>query len=110
MLKQLRLPVLALIASTALIACGDKETANTEQSKAPATSVAPAAPAPVAAPEISVGMKEADVVAKYGEPALTQTRELDSLVITHSEWKHDSGITSVQFQNGEAKFVTVIAK
>lgn len=106
MFKQLRLPLFLLIAGTALVACGDKEPAETAE--------APAAEAPAAASvvtqEISVGMSEADVVAKYGEPALTQTRTIDDLVITNSEWNSDAGITSVQFQNGKAAFVNVIPK
>jgi hypothetical protein len=108
MLKQLRLPLVLLIASTALIACGDKEPAE-EAAPAPAAST-PAAPAPVAAPEVTAGMNEADVIAKFGEPDLTQTRTLDSLTITNSEWNHDAGITSVQFQNGVVTFVNTIEK
>jgi hypothetical protein len=113
MFKTVRLSLALLITATALIACNDKESSDTEATPAASSATetaAPAAvaPAPVAAPEITVGMTEKEVTAKYGGPAISQTRQLDSFVITNSEWNHDKGTTSVQFQNGEAKYVIEI--
>lgn len=54
--------------------------------------------------KIEIGMSEHEVTAILGDATLIQTRTLDALTITHSEWASKSGTTSVQFQNGKVQF------
>ena len=80
MLTKTRLILTSLLLSSALVACSDS----------PAT--------------IEAGTSEKDMITKLGEPSFTQSRTLDALTFTHSEWTNEAGTTSVQFHNGEATF------
>jgi len=80
MLTKLRLILTSLLFSAVLVACSDS----------PAT--------------IEVGTSEKDMITELGEPSFTQSRTLDALTFTHSEWTNDTGTTSVQFHNGKATF------
>jgi len=80
MFTKTRLILTSLLFSAALIACSD----------APIT--------------VEAGMSEKDVTTKHGEPSSTQSRTIDALTFTHSEWTNEAGTTSVQFHNGEATF------
>jgi len=80
MFSKTRLILTSLLFSAALVACSDS----------PAT--------------IEAGTSEKDIISKLGEPSFTQSRTLDTLTFTHSEWINEAGTTSVQFHNGEATF------
>jgi len=99
----LRLLLTTLFMSAALIACGEQDatTENTEVAATTSETKSETAPIDIT---ISTDMTEADVIAKLGEPTYTETRQLDALKITHSEWTNDSGTKNVQFHNGIAAF------
>jgi len=80
MFSKTRLILISLLFSAALVACSDS----------PAT--------------IEAGTAEKAMIAKLGEPSFTQSRTLDTLTFTHSEWTNEAGTTSVQFHNGEVTF------
>lgn len=80
MLTKFRFILISLFASLVLIACSDS----------PIT--------------VEAGTTEQAVTDKHGEPSFTQSRTIDALTFTHSEWTNEAGTTSVQFHNGEAKF------
>ena len=105
--NSLRLLLIAAFVSLSVAACTDKEEAA-ESAPAEAAVEVPAA-APEAKPEpkdtsVAAGMTEAEVIAKLGEPSYTETRNLDALKITHSEWTTDAGTRSVQFHNDVVAF------
>jgi len=85
MLTKSRLIVISILFSSTLIACGEKPESTTSM-------------------PIETGMTEQAVSDKLGSPTLTQSRALDALTFTHSEWTNESGTTSVQFQNGSVTF------
>lgn len=105
-----------LVVCTALTACGDNdnekspaatttapEVTNTvvpEQQVATETATAPS----TTTGKIEVGMSEQAVTDLLGAPTLVQTRTIDALTATHSEWTDAAGTTSVQFQNGKVQF------
>lgn len=123
MLSHTRLLLTAVVASSMLVACGDNDATSTETTTAPAASTAPAAvddtpvvtaptaaaTAPVSGTKVEVGMTEAAVAELLGETSFSQTRTLDALTITHTEWTNAEGTTSVQFQNGKAVFSQFVA-
>jgi PBP1b-binding outer membrane lipoprotein LpoB len=98
MLKQVRLLMSIAVFALVVTACGEEQA--TEQT------AAPAATETTSAADLSVdnNMTEAAAIAKFGEPSLSQTREIDSLKVTHHEWTTDKGTLSIQFFNGEAKY------
>jgi len=85
MLTKTRLILSAILISSALIACGD----NSES-----TSSMP----------VAEGITEQAASDQLGTPTFTQSRTIDALTFTQSEWTTDAGTTSVQFQNGEVKY------
>lgn len=99
-----------LVVCTALTACGD----NDNEKSPAATTTAPevtntVVPEQQVATEtttgkIEVGMSEQAVTDLLGAPTLVQTRTIDALTATHSEWTDAVGTTSVQFQNGKVQF------
>jgi outer membrane murein-binding lipoprotein Lpp len=120
MLSHTRLLLAAVVASSMLVACGDNEATSTETipaaSTPAATDDAPAVTAPTAAAtapvndsKVEVGMTEQAVADLLGEKSFSQTRTLDALTITHTEWTNVEGTTSVQFQNGKAVFSQFVA-
>jgi hypothetical protein len=89
----------------ALAACDNKQTNEataTEKTVQPAIAVEVLATT-MQANSIEVGMSERAVANLLGDATIIQTRILDSLTITNSEWTNDAGTTSVQFQNGKAQ-------
>jgi len=106
----LRLLIIAAFMGLSVAACTDKEEKAAESTPAEVAVEAPtAAPAPEATPAatettISAGMTEAEVIAQLGDPSYTETRTLDALKITHSEWTTDAGTRSVQFHNDVVAF------
>jgi len=80
MLTKFRLILITLFISSIFTACGNSEVA------------------------IEAGTPEQAVTDKYGVPSFTQSRTIDALTFTHSEWTNEAGTTSVQFHNGEVKY------
>ena len=80
MLTKLRLILITLFISSIFAACGTPEVG------------------------IETGTAEQAVTEKYGTPSFTQSRTIDALTFTHSEWTNETGTTSVQFHNGEVKY------
>jgi hypothetical protein len=122
MLSHTRLFLAAVVASSMLIACGDNDATSTETATTPAaitpaaTDDAPVATAPTAtttAPvsksKVEVGMTEQAAADLLGNANFSETRTLDALTITHTEWTNAEGTTSVQFQNGKAVFSQFVA-
>jgi hypothetical protein len=103
MLSRLRLMLTGLFLSFALIACGD-DAANTNEAADTAAPEMETAAEPASDTSVDTDMTEADLVAKYGEPDLTQERAIDDLTIVHHEWYTDEGIVSVQIHNGEVAY------
>ncbi|MDC9724794.1 MAG: hypothetical protein PSN44_02600 [Gammaproteobacteria bacterium] len=85
MLPKSRLIIISLFISSALIACGDSSES---------TSSTP----------VEAGTSEQATVDKLGAPTVTQSRTIDALTFTQSEWTSEAGTTSVQFQNGKVTF------
>ncbi|MBE0438760.1 MAG: hypothetical protein IBX57_03175 [Gammaproteobacteria bacterium] len=113
MSTRVSLLVSTLIICLTLIACSESETPETpalsKTATATATSKQNTASATLTAAtiqntKIEVGMTEQEVKAILGDPKIIQTRTIDDLTITDSEWTDKSGKTSVQFQNGKVKF------
>ncbi|MDT8370587.1 MAG: hypothetical protein RQ783_01185 [Gammaproteobacteria bacterium] len=100
MSTRVSLLVSSLIVCLTLIACSESETPETHALSETAT----ATPATIQNTKIEVGMTEHEVKAILGDPKIIQTRTIDDLTITYSEWTDKSGKTSVQFQNGKVKF------
>ncbi len=100
MSSRVRLLLSSLIICMTLIACSENGAPENNASSESAT------PAPIALQnaKIEVGMTEEAVKAILGDPKIIQTRTIDDLIITYSEWTDKSGKTSVQFQNGKVKF------
>jgi tellurite resistance protein len=124
MLSHTRLFLAAVVASSMLVACGDNDATSTETATAPApaastpaatddtpvvTAPTAAATAPVNDSKVEVGMTEQAVADLLGQKSFSQTRTLDALTITHTEWTNAEGTTSVQFQNGKAVFSQFVA-
>jgi len=100
MLNHIRLMFTALFMGLFLVACGDdSSTQDTAEQAAPAEMATESESTTSVA-----GMTEEEAIAKWGEPTVTQTRTIDALTITHHEWHGEDGITSVQFENGVAKY------
>ena len=97
-----RLILAALIVSSTLVACGDKDAVSTTTSAADTVTVATT--------EIETGMSEQAAAKLLGAPTLSEINKLDDLIITHSEWADEKGTTSVQFHNGNAVFSQFVAK
>jgi len=85
MLTKTRLILSSILISSALIACGDNSGSTSSM--------------PIAA-----GTAEQAASDKLGTPTFTQSRTIDALTFTHSEWTNEDGTTSVQFHNGEAQY------
>jgi ABC-type uncharacterized transport system auxiliary subunit len=98
MSSYLRLLVAFFVFCLSLAACSESESPETNASATTATAVA------LQNAKIEVGMTEEAVKAILGDPKIIQTRTIDELTITHSEWTDKSGTTSVQFQNGKVMF------
>lgn len=96
MLTKSRLIVISLLISSAVIACGD---ATAPQSAKTSTNEI----------TIEVGMAEQAIVNSLGTPTHTQTRSIDALTFTQSEWTDQAGTISVQFHNGKAQFKQFVA-
>ena len=82
MFTQVKLLCTALLLAAFLTACGTK------------TSDA----------EIEMGMSQQDVIEMMGEPSLSESRTIDDLTATHTEWMDKHGTLSVQFINDAAQF------
>lgn len=109
MLNHIRLMFIALFLGLFLVACGDDNSTQqdaAEETAAPTEMTEEATKETTAATDTGVeeGMTEKEAIAKFGEPDVTQTRTIDDLTVIHHEWHGKDGITSVQFQNGKAKF------
>ncbi len=106
-MTKIRLILTAFFLSVFLIACSDD---NTNTSSAPqAETEAPteqktASTVTMSDAKIELGMTEKAVADLLGSPQSTQTRTIEALTITHTEWADKSGTVSVQFINGEVKF------
>lgn len=89
----------------ALVACDNRqasqETSTEKTTQQPLVPEIPTATMP--ANSVEVGMSEHAVTTLLGDATIIQTRILDSLTITNSEWTNKSGTTSVQFQNGKVQ-------
>jgi hypothetical protein len=121
MLSHTRLFLTTVVVSSMLVACGDNdatapETAPAPVASAPAADATPvvtaetaAATAPVSESNVEVGMTEQAAADLLGEANFSQTRAIDDLTITHTEWTNAEGTTSVQFQNGKAVFSQFVA-
>jgi len=97
-----RLIFAALIVSSTLVACGDKDAAPTTSSAAETSAVTTT--------EVETGMSEQAAATLLGAPTFSEISKLDDLTITHSEWTDEKGTTSVQFHNGNAVFSQFVAK
>ena len=86
MLTKSRLIFISLFISSALIACGGDSSESTSSMP------------------VETGTSEQATIDKLGTPTLTQSRTIDALTFTQSEWISTEGTTSVQFQNGEVTF------
>ena len=93
-----------LVLSTALVACGDNDNQVEQVSSHEPTEQQVATNIALSTNKIEAGMSEQAATDLLGAPTIIQTRTLDSLTITHSEWKDESGTTSIQFQNGKVQF------
>lgn len=107
MMIKIRLILTALFLSTLLIACGDD---NTTTAAAPQAEQKQASTIAMSDAKIEAGMTEKAVADLLGTPQSTQTRTIDALTITHTEWADKSGTVSIQFINGEVKFSHFFAK
>jgi hypothetical protein len=96
---QPRLWVGALIVCSTLVACNDADKPAAMAAAVVASSDA----------EITAGMTEQAVAALLGEASYTQTRSIDALTVTHSEWTDESGTRSVQFHNSKAQYSQFMA-
>jgi hypothetical protein len=109
MFSTLRLTLATLFVALFVVACSDEATEEVATEAAPAaeaSAAAPAAPAPTT--DDLAGLTTEAAVAKWGEPALTQSYSIDSLTVDFYEWKTAEGIVAIQFQNGEAKYTQVL--
>jgi hypothetical protein len=91
----------SMVVLMSLVGCSQSESPEQGASSDAST------PAPYVAlqnAEVKTGMTEDEVKAILGDPKLIQTRTIDNLTITYSEWTDKSGRTSVQFQNGKVMF------
>ena len=104
MFYKTRLLLSLLVFCTALIACGDNDNEAPQTTSPEATEPQVTTNTAPSTNKIEVGMSEQAVTDLLGDPTIVQTRTLDSLTITHSEWTDETGTTSVQFQNGKVKF------
>mgnify|MGYP003669164976 CR=1 FL=1 len=93
-----------LVLCTALAACGDNDNDAPQTTSPEATEQQTATTTAVSTTKIEAGMSEKAVTDLLGAPAFIQTRTIDTLTITHSEWTDEAGTTSVQFQNGKVQF------
>ena len=122
MLSHTRLFLTTVVVSSMLVACGDNDATAPETTPAPvasapaATDATPVVTAPTAATtapvsdsKVEVGMSEQAAADLLGEANFSQTRAIDDLTITHTEWTNAEGTTSVQFQNGKAVFSQFVA-
>lgn len=117
MLTHTRLILAAFVVSSTLVACGDNETSSTESSTTPVspdpvlTVTAPTAStsSTISATQVEVGMSEQAAADLLGEKSFSETKMLDKLTITHTEWSNAEGITSVQFHDGKAVFSQFVA-
>ncbi|NOQ93090.1 MAG: hypothetical protein GQ547_00465 [Methylophaga sp.] len=86
MLTKSRLIFISLFISSALIACGGDSSESTSSMP------------------VEAGTSEQATIDKLGTPTSTQSRSIDALTFTQSEWASAEGTTSVQFQNGAVTF------
>jgi hypothetical protein len=107
MLNTLRLSLAAALMALFVVACGESTTEETTETAAPAAE-APAAPAEAPVVESTDGLTKDAAIAQYGEPTVSQSYSIDSLTVDFLEWHTESGVTAIQFQNGEAKFTQSI--
>lgn len=124
MLSHTRLFLTTVVVSSMLVACGDNDATAPETAPAPAANTPAATPvvteetpvvtaetatAPVSESKVEAGMTEQAVADLLGDASFSQTRTLDALTITHTEWTTAEGTTSVQFQNEKAVFSQFVA-
>lgn len=117
MLNNARFLLAAFAVSSLLVACGDNDATSTAPSAAPTATTTPAsAPAPsvahvttVSATDIEAGTSEQAAADLLGEASFSQTRVIDELTFTYTEWANDKGTTSVQFHNGKAVYSQFVA-
>ncbi len=102
---KIRLILTAFFLSILLIACS-----NDSNSTAPQAEQKQASTVAMSDAKIELGMAETAVSDLLGTPKSTQTRTIEALTITHTEWADKSGTVSVQFINGEVKFSHFFAK
>lgn len=105
MMIKIRLILTAFFLSILLIACGDNSNSTAPQVEQKQVSTIAMSDA-----KIELGMTEKAVSDLLGTPQSTQTRTIDALTITHTEWADKSGTVSVQFINGEVKFSYLFTK
>lgn len=102
MSSHVRLLLSSFVICMTLIACS--ESGSPDNTPSETSESAAQAPVVLQNAQIEVGMTEEAVKAILGDPKIIQTRTIDDLIITYSEWTDKSGKTSVQFQNGKVKF------
>jgi hypothetical protein len=104
MLSRLRLMLIGLFVSFALIACGGED-ANTTEAADTATEAESTGEA-AATPEAGAaeGKSEAELIEQYGEPDVTQETSVDDYTVVFHEWHTDEGTLSVQVHNGEVAY------
>ena len=96
-MSPLRLLLSSLVISVSVAACSQDESATTTAvESAPATALQNA--------KIEKGMTQEEVKAILGDPQVIQSRSIDALTITYSEWVDATGTTTVQFQNDKVTF------
>jgi len=81
MLTKFRLVLISLLASATLVACNSTDDSS-----------------------IKAGQSEQSVTELLGVPTFSQSRSIDALTFTQSEWTTEEGTTSVQFQNGQVQY------
>lgn len=91
----------ALSLTILLAACGEN---SDESTVATALEVEVTQATTTSSATVEIGMTEKAVANLLGAPQSTQTRTIEALTVTHSEWSDESGTTSIQFINGEVKF------
>lgn len=95
-MSPLRLLLSSLVISVSVAACSQDESATTAVESAPVTALQNA--------KIEKGMTQEEVKAILGDPQVIQSRSIDALTITYSEWVDATGTTTVQFQNDKVTF------
>jgi|SRR5690554_1608752 len=118
MLNRMRLVFTGLFLSLALVACSDdNNTATTGSNEAetstPVTAVEPAPEATTAEGSndgIQSGMSKEELIKAYGEPDITQDRQLDAMNIEILEWHNDDALITAQLVDGKVTYGRIVPK